>query len=136
MASYMLDTNAIIDLRQRRSPRMTARFGSLAVGEAVMSVVTYGELRIGAEKSGDPRARLATLDAMRAIVSVRELPVTAGETYGEVRAYLERRGELIGPNDLWIAAHARSSGLTLVTSNEREFRRVPGLVVEKWAAAA
>ena len=134
MPSYMLDTNAIIHLRQRRSARLTSTIGSLPVGEAVMSVVTYGELRNGAEKSRDRQARLATLEAMRVIVPVEGLPIEAGDAYGEIRSHLEVRGELIGSNDLWIAAHARSAGLTLVTSNEREFRRVPGLKVENWAA--
>lgn len=55
--------------------------------------------------------------------------------FGAIRAELERRGETIGNNDLWIAAHAQAAGLTLVTNNEREFRRVPGLKVENWAAA-
>lgn len=134
MASFMLDTDVIIRLRQRRSPALTARFLATPVGEAVMSVVTYGELRNGAERSPDRAARLAVLDGMRALVPVREIPVEAGAAYGEIRSFLERRGEVIGANDLWIAAHARAAGLTLVTGNEGEFRRVPGLSVENWAA--
>ena len=136
MPKYMLDTNAIIHLRQHRSSKMTSRVVTMPVGEAVMSVITYGELRTGAEKSDHREARLTTLEAMTSIVSVVELLPEVGTTYGQIRSHLERRGELIGPNDLWIAAHARASGLTLVTSNEREFRRVPDLQVENWAAAA
>lgn len=62
------------------------------------------------------------------------LPDRAAETYGFVRAELESRGEMIGNNDLWIAAHAMAEGLTLITNNEREFRRVRGLKVQNWAA--
>jgi tRNA(fMet)-specific endonuclease VapC len=62
------------------------------------------------------------------------LPASAGEAYGIIRAALERAGQTIGNNDLWIAAHARAAGLTLVTNNQREFKRVPGLTVENWAA--
>ena len=133
MPRYMLDTNVIIHLRQRRSPAMTARVASLPPGEAVMSVISYGDLRNGAEKSRDRAARLATLEAMRAIVAVEQLSLKAGAEYGEIRSYLERRGEIIGPNDLWIAAHARSGGFTLITSNKREFQRVPGLQVADWS---
>ncbi len=68
------------------------------------------------------------------------LPETAAETYGTIRAELERKGQMTGKNDLWIAAHAKAAGLTLVTAgltlvtnNEREFRRVRGLRVENWA---
>lgn len=114
---------------------MTARLAALALGEAVMSVMTYGELRNGAEKSRDRTIRLATLEAMTAIVPVADLTAAVGPIYGEIRSDLERRGATIGSNDLWIAAHARTLGLTLVTGNEREFRRVPGLAVENWAAA-
>ena len=61
-----------------------------------------------------------------------EFPAQAGEFYGAIRASLEARGEIIGNNDLWIAAHAKAAGLTLVTNNEREFRRVQGLKIQNW----
>jgi tRNA(fMet)-specific endonuclease VapC len=63
---------------------------------------------------------------------VVSLPGEAAAAYGEIRAALEARGEMIGGNDLWIAAHAKSAGLTLVTNNEREFKRVPGLKLQNW----
>ena len=61
------------------------------------------------------------------------LPVNAVEIYGSIRWTLTRRGQLIGPNDLWIAAHAIAAELTLVTNNEREFNRIEGLKIENWA---
>jgi tRNA(fMet)-specific endonuclease VapC len=62
------------------------------------------------------------------------LPVEAAAVYGEIRAALKAHGERIGGNDLWIAAHAKSTGLTLVTNNEREFKRVPGLKLQNWTS--
>lgn len=109
--------------------------GTLEHGDAVMSVITYGELRRGAEKSDSRERTLLVLKQMVAIVPIEELPISAGVAYGQIRTHLERRGEIIDANDLWIAAHALASGLTLVTNNEREFRRVPGLTVENWAPA-
>jgi len=85
-----------------------------------------------------PRAaqRAAALELLRElarVLPVMGLPETAAEAYGTIRAELERKGQMIGNNDLWIAAHAKAAGLTLVTNNEREFRRVRGLKVENWA---
>lgn len=135
-ARYMLDTDICIFLRSGRSKAVGERIASLDMGEAIISVVSYGELRLGAEKSRRREHDVAILEALLRAFSIEPLPVEAAAEYGAIRADLERRGELIGANDLWIAAHARSAGLTLVTNNEREFRRVPGLAVENWAAAA
>jgi tRNA(fMet)-specific endonuclease VapC len=131
----MLDTNMCIYLRRNRPAKVVRRFATLAPGEAVISVITYGELQYGAEKNA---ARERVLDSLRefiTLVTVDPLPADAGATYGTIRAALERRGETIGSNDLWIAAHASAADLTLVTNNEREFRRVSGLKVENWASA-
>jgi tRNA(fMet)-specific endonuclease VapC len=76
---------------------------------------------------------LRVLDEFATVVPVAPVPVAAGAIYGAVRATLEARGQPIGNNDLWIAAHARAADLTLITANGREFARVPGLAVESWA---
>jgi tRNA(fMet)-specific endonuclease VapC len=73
------------------------------------------------------------LSALIDLLPVLPLEKSAGHTYSEIRAELELNGEMIGNNDLWIAAHALAAGLTLVTNNEREFRRVRGLKVQNWA---
>jgi tRNA(fMet)-specific endonuclease VapC len=65
---------------------------------------------------------------------VVHLPEEAATAYGEIRAAMEARGEMIAGNDLWIAAHAKSAGLTLITHNEREFKRVPGLKLQNWTS--
>src|SRR5258706_466057 len=87
-------------------------------------------------KEGEIAQRAAALELLRElarVLPVMGLPETAADAYGTIRAELERKGQMIGNNDLWIAAHARAAGLTLVTNNEREFRRVRGLKVENWA---
>jgi tRNA(fMet)-specific endonuclease VapC len=86
----------------------------------------------GVEKSPDRDVGLATLRKLTGLIPVLPLPAEAGEIYGKIRATLERGGNPIGNNDLWIAAHAKSAGLILVTNNMREFRRVSGLQLENW----
>ena len=95
--------------------------------------VTEAELRFGAVKSGRPHDT-ATLAAWLQRVQVLDLTSVEAEVYAAVRAILERAGQPIGPLDTMIAAHALAQDLILVTNNEREFRRVPGLRVENWAA--
>ena len=129
---YMLDTNICIYLRQNRPPEVTARFRRMHHGDVAISVITYGELLYGAERSQQRTRALESLARLVSLVSVLALPEEAAAAYGEIRAALEARGEMIGGNDLWIAAHAKSAGLTLVTNNEREFKRVPGLKIQNW----
>lgn len=130
---FMLDTNICIYIRRMRPAPVLERFRSLARGEAVISVVTYGELRYGAEKSVSRERALKMLDELVALVPVQPLSPAAGVAYGAIRLALERQGGIIGGNDLWIAAQAYAADLTLVTNNEGEFRRVPGLRIENWA---
>jgi len=133
-ARFLLDTDIFIFIRQRRPEEVAEQFARLHPGEAAISVVTYGELLCGATKSAHRSNALARLNALTELLTVLPLPEAAGESYGEIRAELESNGEMIGNNDLWIAAHALASSLTLVTNNEKEFRRVRGLKVQNWAA--
>jgi len=130
---YLLDTNICIHIRQRRPDEVLRRFQKLRPGEAVLSVITYGELLYGAAKSEQRREALERLRELIHLLPALSLPETAAETYGRIRAQLESKGQTIGNNDLWIAAHAVAAGLTLVTNNEKEFRRVPGLKIQNWA---
>ncbi len=130
---YLLDTNICIYIRQKRPEQVLRRFRKLQQGEAALSVITYGELIYGATKS---KQRVEALDRLRELLHwlpALALPETAAEAYGTIRADLASKGEMIGNNDLWIAAHAISAGLTLVTNNEKEFRRVRGLKTQNWA---
>jgi tRNA(fMet)-specific endonuclease VapC len=130
---YLLDTNICIYIRRQNPPKLLARFQKLAPGEAAISVVAFGELHYGAEKSPTPERAAKELQALMSALPVLPMPLDAGKRYGEIRADLERRGEIIGGNDLWIAAHAKAANLILVTNNEREFRRIANLEVENWA---
>jgi len=130
---YLLDTNICIYIRQKRPEDLLRRFEKLAPGEAAVSVITYGELLYGAEKSAQRRVALERLRELVLLLPALPLPEAAAESYGKIRAKLESKGEMIGNNDLWIAAHASAADLTLVTNNEREFRRVRGLKLQNWA---
>lgn len=129
---YLLDTNICIYIRRRRPPEVLARFEKLKPGEAGLSVITYGELLYGVEKNQSQTKAMQLLREMLALLPVLPLPAEVGEAYGAIRADLEARGEVIGNNDLWIAAHAKAAKLTLVTNNEREFRRIGGLKIQNW----
>ena len=131
---YLLDTDICIYAVVRRSRSVLVRFDALKPGEAALSVIAFGELCTGAAKSSHPQVAWGNLAALISIAGVKPLPVEAARRYGELRAALERKGTPVGANDLWIAAHALAEGLTLVTHNEREFRRVPKLKIENWAA--
>jgi tRNA(fMet)-specific endonuclease VapC len=133
MARYLLDTNTLVYIRQRRPAAARARLEGLSSGDAALSVISYGELVYGVEKSPNRVAKLRELEELVALIPVLPLPAEAGGFYGGIRAALATRGEMIGSNDLWIAAHACAADLVLVTNNEREFRRVPGLKIENWA---
>lgn len=132
-ARFLLDTNICIHIRRRGPPEVLARFQRLKPGEAVLSVITYGELVYGVEKSQFREQAAKQLSELVGLLPVMEIPLEAGRFYGAMRAALEAKGEMIGNNDLWIAAHAKAAALTLVTSNEREFQRVQGLMVQNWA---
>ncbi len=130
---YLLDSNIVIYFRQKRSEAIMRRFSQLRPGEAALSVIAYGELLYGAMKSSDPSSAVKRLHNLIQELPPLPLPEAAGETYGRIRADLAIRGEMIGNNDLWFAAHALAAELTLVTNNEKEFRRVHGLKIQNWA---
>jgi tRNA(fMet)-specific endonuclease VapC len=129
---YLLDTDTCIYLRQRRPENVLKQFARLKVGEAAISVVTYGELFYGVEKNAHSSVSFERLTELTAFLPVLPLTFETAKAYGSIRADLERGGRLIGGNDLWIAAHARAEGLTLVTNNQKEFRRVRGLKLQNW----
>lgn len=131
---YLLDTNICIYIRQKKPPRVLQRFEKLRPGEAGISVITYGELTYGAMKSKQSVTALRQLRELTTALPAFPLPETAADSYGRIRAELELSGELIGNNDIWIAAHALAADLTLITNNEKEFRRVRGLKLQNWTA--
>jgi tRNA(fMet)-specific endonuclease VapC len=129
---YMLDTNICIYVLKNHSAKLKHKFR--VSKELCISAVTFAELCFGIE-NGDASLRgqrREQLDAFTRLLLTLPLDDDAGKHYGRIRAYLERKGSPIGNNDLFIAAHALSAGAILVSNNEREFKRVPGLVVENW----
>jgi tRNA(fMet)-specific endonuclease VapC len=131
MPRYMLDTDICIYISREKPPGMLRRFAGLGSGDAVISVITAGELFLGVEKRDTARHRSA-LERFLTAVAIQPIGPEVAMHYGSIRADLERRGETIGGNDLWIAAHARALDLALVSNNRREFERVRGLKVETW----
>jgi len=130
---FMLDTNACVALIRRHDERILGRVKRCRPEELCVSAVTLSELEYGAARSADtPKNRLALAEFMTPIAVV-PYDDTVAVSYGRIRTELESKGMPIGPLDTMIAAHALSLGLTLVTDNEREFRRVPGLMVQNWA---
>jgi len=97
-----------------------------------MSLVTFGELRYGAEKSQQRTKALEALDHLHGLIPVIPADSAVAESYGTVRVHLERAGTPIGNNDLWIAAHALALNLTLISNSTREFERVPRLKLDNW----
>jgi tRNA(fMet)-specific endonuclease VapC len=133
MPKYLLDTNICIYLTKQQHQALVQRFSTLAENEVAMSVITFGELQFGAQKSQQRKQVLATLEKLSLAIPVLAMTADTSQHYGEIRAHLQKQGTPIGNNDLWIAAHARAEGLILVTNNVREFERVPDLKVENWA---
>lgn len=131
--TFLLDTDVCVHLlRKTATPREPFRRYAKQIG---ISAVTYAELRFGLERSFRRREGEESLERLCRDLNIAPFDQEAAAHYGEIRQELSRRGELIGPLDLLIAAHARSLDVALVTNNEREFRRVPGLRIENWLRA-
>ena len=132
MPRFMLDTDTCSYIMKRSHPLVLKRLQSVPVSDVCMSVVSKAELLYGVEVSPRRAQDAAALAAFLPYVEVVALDDDAARHYADIRADLRRRGSLIGANDLFIAAHARSRGLILVTNNTSEFERVGGLVIENW----
>ena len=109
-------------------------FELLTFGDVGVSSITVAELQFGVQKSQRPLQNQEALALFLAPLIIADFDHAAAEAYGVIRADLERQGTPIGSLDTLIAAHALSLGVTLVTDNEREFSRVPGLQVENWVS--
>jgi tRNA(fMet)-specific endonuclease VapC len=132
---YMLDTNICIYIIKRQPPQVLRRLEALMQGSAVMSVVTYAELRAGLEIQNVHRAQdERVLELLISRIPVLPFVQADAESFGVLRAAVrDRRRDTM---DQLIAAHAVSVGVTLITNNEADFKDYPGLVVENWARAS
>lgn len=131
MLKYMLDTNIVIYVLKRRPVELLDVFNR-HTGQMCISSITVAELLHGVEKSSMPDHNLLQVEDFISRLDVLPYGIKAAAHYGEIRANLERKGTPIGVNDLHIAGHARSEGLTLVSNNVREFERVEALRLANW----
>ena len=131
MLKYMLDTNIVIYTMKNKPDSVRKRFKKHH-GRMCISSIIYMELVYGAERSSNPDRNLTSLEGFVARMDVLPLDDSAAAHAGQSRAELARLVIPIGPYDQLIAGHARSQGLVLVTNNEKEFARVPGLRTENW----
>ena len=129
---FILDTNICIYIIKKKPEQVFDRFKSVAVGDLCISAITFSELQYGVSKSASPDRNQAALTEFLGPINILDYPAAAAVRYGDIKAQLATRGQIIGPNYLLIAAHALTLGAVLITNNETEFRRVPGLTVENW----
>lgn len=129
--AWMLDTNTLSELIRNPRGVLLQRLGATEPDAVCTSIVVASELRFGARRR---KSEVLSRRVEQLLDSLAVLPMDepADEHYADIRTALETAGTPIGSHDLFIAAHARSRGLTLVTHNTREFKRVPGLRVEDW----
>jgi tRNA(fMet)-specific endonuclease VapC len=133
MVRYLLDTDISSYIMKRSNAAVIERLQTVPISSVAISIITKSELLYGVELS--PRRQqdsLALKEYLRHI-EVLDFADEAAEHYANIRAFLKKSDEMIGANDLLIAAHARSLQRILVTNNMREFGRVPHLQIENWA---
>jgi len=136
MPRFMLDTDTCSYVMKRSHHGVLKRLQAIRVSDVCMSVITKSELLFGVEISPRTQQDGMALNAFLEYVEVLDFPDQAASHYAEIRAHLKAHGTMIGANDLFIAAHARCLGLTLVTNDTHQFGRIPNLVLENWTAAS
>ncbi len=129
---YLLDTNICIYIIKRKPPKIFKKFESLRISDVAISSISLAELEYGVYKSTQPEKNSIALIKFLAPISILPFVDTAAKAFGIIRTNLELKGQPIGPYDLLIAAHAHSLGLTLVTNNIKEFKRIKDLKLENW----
>lgn len=130
--SYLLDTNICIYIMKQKPKGVLDKFEQLEVGMVGMSAITYGELLYCAQKSNHFEKAENLLSQLCDYIPPLPLSLKVPQYYASIRASLEKRGQVIGNNDLWIAAHCLELDITLVTNNQKEFLRVKQLKIENW----
>ncbi len=130
---FMLDTNICIYLIKQKPPKVLKYFRAYSVGEIGISSITLAELRFGVAKSQHIQKNEEALDAFVLPLEIADFEEKAAKVYGDIRALLEKAGNPIGSMDMLIGAHALSLGITLVTNNVREFKKIKHLKVIDWS---
>lgn len=131
---YLFDTNILSLIIKQPDGVLARRIGALDGDTYCTSIIVASELRFGAYHKGSPKLTQQVNTVLSAF-NIIPLEEPVDQHYGVIRSALQRIGQPIGQNDLFIAAHARALGLILVTANEREFARVPELIVENWVSS-
>ena len=129
---YMLDTNICIYVIKHKPETVFQKLQNTNPEDVCISSVTYAELVHGVEKSAAVEKNRLALSMLLANMEILDFDVDAADCYGKIRAVLEKKGTLIGPLDMMIAAHAQSLGYTVVTNNVKEFSRLSALRIENW----
>ena len=130
--NFLIDTNICIYIMNKRPSEVIHRFKNIEVGQIGISTITVSELNYGASKSNLRKQNFKRLEEFLAPFEIIPYSQSASKYYGEIRSRLENQGNVICPLDLLIAAHALSENLTLITNNEKEFKRIKSLKVENW----
>ena len=130
--NFLIDTNICIYIMNNRPQEVIQKFKSVDVGQIGISSITVSELHYGVCKSRRRKQSLKRLEEFLIPFKILPYDENASKYYGEIRSQLEKQGNVIGPLDLLIAAHALSKELILVTNNEKEFKRIKSLKVENW----
>jgi len=130
--NYFLDTNICIYLLKGKFPEVKQRLEELSPQRIKIVSLVRGELLLGAEKSNNSEETREVIEQFLLPFEIVAFDKEASEQYARIRGELEKKGQVIGPNDLLIAATVCANDGTLVTRNEKEFDRVPGLKVENW----
>ena len=132
MAQYLLDTNICIYISKYQPPQIKQKFLQHTMSDLNISIITLGELYFGAQKSQAKDKALKVIRQLAKTVQIAHLDQNVATHYADIRYQLQQQGNIIGNNDLWLAAHARANNWIMVTNNEKEFLRVQGLSVQNW----
>ncbi|CAA6821390.1 MAG: Unknown protein [uncultured Sulfurovum sp.] len=128
----MLDTNICIYIIKNKPKSVKAKFREFEIGELCISSITVSELMYGAFKSQFVEKNLRAIQDFLMPFEIVDYDYEASVEYGKIRAYLEKKGQVIGNMDMQIAGHALALDLVLVTNNTKEFLRVEGLALDNW----
>lgn len=129
---YLIDTNICIYILNKRPAKILTRFKKISLGDIGISSISLAELQYGVSKSSFRESNQQRLNEFLVPFEILSFEKQATKYYGDIRTTLEKKGQLIGPLDMLIAAHALSESLILITNNSKEFNRISNLKVENW----
>ena len=129
---YLIDTNISIYIMNQRDQSLIQRFKKIPVGEICISSITLSELSYGVYKSSSVTKNKQRLKEFLMPFQILSFNNKSAEIYGQIRSQLEKKGQTIGSCDMFIASHAISEDLVLVTINDKEFKRIKNLKIENW----